>query len=577
MANFRAPGIRITEKDVSEVIVPSGSSVGALVGPAYQGPTNQRILNTTNKEFFQTFGTPTSGATSEFGYYAADEFLQQSGFMWFVRTTTSADTVGTIEYTGTTSATPALFSEGDTASVLATAGFEDGNKLDNYYPMETSADPAGGITIGANSCGEHSKNIGISIVTSASSTTTSGVGFDYGYNWEGKFPTDWEYYRINVYTKLDKTSDIEAGWVTGTSAISAVVPEESYIVSNSELAKDFEGNSLYVKDVINGVSPLIYAVPGTDVTFLNNDWAAEGISSLVEGDSSIDMSSVVDGWDLFANRDAVSPDILIAPYDSTDTNTQAKNALIAAASTAATRRDCMAVVNVGSKTDSATNIAANKGAVSAYNSSYVACYGGWDLIFDSFSGKNLYIPKSIFGAAGFAKNDSLANPWNAPAGLTRGVLTNSLGQLKIFNESEIGYMYNSNVNTSKRVRGSGDVMWGQKTGQTKTTATDRINVRRLLNYIEKSIEPGLLAYMFEQNTEKLRSRVKNNLDSFLRTVQAGEGLTTFDVVVDESNNTAQVIDNNELAIDIYVQPTKTIEFINVQVIITRTGVSFAEV
>lgn len=576
MAGFRAPGIKITEKNLSEVITPSGTSVGALVGPAYQGPTNQRILVTNNKEFFQTFGTPTSGATSEFGYYAADEFLKQSGFMWFVRTTTSADTVGTVEFTGTTSATPALFSEGDTASVLATAGFEDGNKLNNYYPMETSSNAAGGITIGANSCGEHSKNIGISIVTSASATTTSGVGFEYGYNWEGKYPTDWEYYRINVYTKLDKTSDVEAGWTTGTSAISAVVPEESFIVSNNELAKDFEGKSLYVKDVINGFSSLIYAVPGTDVTFLNKDWAAEGISSLIEGDSTIDMTSVVDGWDLFANADAVSPDILIAPYDSTSTNTPAKNALIAAATTADIRKDCMAVVNVGSETDSPTTIAAAKGAISSYNSSYVACYGGWDLIFDSFSGKNLYVPKSVFAAAGIAKNDNLGQPWTAPAGLSRGTIP-SLGQFKIFNESEIGYMYNANVNTSKRVRGAGDIMWGQKTGQVKTTATDRINVRRLLNYIKKSIEPGLLAYMFEQNTEKLRSRVSNNLESFLRTVQAGEGLTDYQVVVDETNNTAQVIDNNELAIDIYVQPTKTIEFINVQVIITRTGVSFAEV
>ncbi len=443
--------------------------------------------------------------------------------------------------------------------------------------METSANSAGGITIGTNSCGEWSNNVGISIVTEASSATTSGVGFDYGYNWAGKYPDAYEYYRINVYTKLDKTSDIEAGWTSGSSAISAVVPEESFIVSNSELAKDFEGNSLFVRDVINGVSSIIYAVPGSDVTFLTKDWAVEGISSLVEGDSSINMTSVADGWDLFANRDAVSPDILIAPYDSTSTNTPAKNALIAAASTASTRKDCMAVVNIGSEIDSVTNVVTAKGGISAYNSSYVAIYAGWDLINDSYSSKSIYIPKSIFGAAGFAKNDSLGQPWTAPAGITRGVLTNSLGQYKIFNENEIGYMYNTNINTSKRVRGSGDVMWGQKTGQTKASATDRINVRRLLNYIEKSVEPGLLAYMFEQNTEKLRSRVQNNLESFLSTVQAGEGLTDFQVVCDDTNNTAQVIDNNELAIDIYVQPTKTIEFINVQVIITRTGVSFAEV
>jgi phage tail sheath protein FI len=137
-------------------------------------------------------------------------------------------------------------------------------------------------------------------------------------------------------------------------------------------------------------------------------------------------------------------------------------------------------------------------------------------------------------------------------------------------------MYNYNINTSKRIRGAGDIMWGQKTGQVKTTALDRVNVRRLLLFIENTIEPSLQNYLFEPNNERTRSRATSNLNSFLQTVYSGGGLTAFQVVCDTTNNTAQVVDNNELAIDLYIQPTKTIEFINVQVVVTRTGVSFAE-
>jgi phage tail sheath protein FI len=282
-------------------------------------------------------------------------------------------------------------------------------------------------------------------------------------------------------------------------------------------------------------------------------------------------SDIAGAWSLFSSKEASTPNILIGPYDPSTQNTDN----VAVANIANSRRDCIAVVGTGAV--SATNVTTIvEGKSSSFNSSYVAIYAGSDLISDSYSGKNLYVPKSVFAGALLARNDAVANVWDAPAGLSRGVLP-SIGQYKIFNESEIGYLYNYNINTSKRIRGAGDIMWGQKTGQVKQSATDRINVRRLLLYIENTIEPSLLAYMFEANTDKVRSRVKAGLDGFLRTVYAGGGLTAYQVVCDETNNTPQVIDNNTLAIDIYVQPTKTIEYINVQIIITRTGVSFSEI
>lgn len=570
MANFRAPGIQIKEVDISEVVAPAGTSVGALVGPAYAGPTNRRVLVTNDKNFVQTFGQPISGHKSEYHYYAGIEFLQESGFMYYVRSTTSADTVGgvrVINTTGTSAISATTVSEGKSSTVLATEGYEDGNKANKYYAVEENA-PASDLFISALGPGKSSKNIAISIVTSAS-TSTSGLGFDYGYNWEGKYPSDYGYYRINVYTKNDVTTNADAGWVTGSSALSAVIPDESFIVSNTELAKDFEGNTLYAPDVINGVSKYIYIK--TDGTNLSTDLSANGIVPFGTGSVSMIGSDIAGAWGLFSSREASTPNILMGPYDPATQSTDN----IAVAEIAKSRRDCIAVVGTGAV--SATNVTnIVDGKESAFNSSYVAMYAGGDLISDNYSGKNIYVPKSVFAGALLARNDNIANVWNAPAGLTRGAMP-SLGQYKIFNESEIGFLYNYNINTSKRIRGTGDIMWGQKTGQTKKSALDRINVRRLLLFIENTLEPSLLAYMFENNNDKTRSRVKANVDGFLRTIFAGGGLVDFSVVCDETNNTSQVIDNNELAIDIYIQPTKTIEFINVQIIITRTGVSFAEV
>ena len=153
---------------------------------------------------------------------------------------------------------------------------------------------------------------------------------------------------------------------------------------------------------------------------------------------------------------------------------------------------------------------------------------------------------------------------------------NTLDQLTLFTEEEIGTMYNKGINTSKRIRGAGDYMWGQKTGQVKASALDRINVRRLLLYIENTLEPQLADYLFDVNTDVIQSRVKTNIDQFLETIYAGGGLYNWKVVCDSTNNTPYSIDNYELNVDVYVQPVKTIEFINLNIIITRTGVSFTE-
>jgi phage tail sheath protein FI len=208
--------------------------------------------------------------------------------------------------------------------------------------------------------------------------------------------------------------------------------------------------------------------------------------------------------------------------------------------------------------------------------SYAAVYAGWDMIYDSFNDRNVYIPKNIFGAVVMARTDRVANTWDAPAGQNRGILP-SIGQGVIFSDTDIGNLYEQNINTSRFIRGVGNVLWGQKTAQKKKSALDRINVRRLLLYVENSVESSLLPFLFEPNNSKTRLRAWSMVDGFMKGVFAGGGVTKYEVVCDDTNNTSQTIDNNELILDLYIAPTRVIEYIRLNVIVTRTNVTFSEI
>ena len=557
MANLRAPGLSITERDVSDVLVPAGTSVGALVGAAYQGPTNQRILITNDKDLIQTFGAPKTGSSSEFAYYAALEFLKESGFLWFTRATTSADVVGTVTFTtgGISSATSAA--EKSSTQLFAVTGYEDGNTPIKYETIETESEP---LVVGTLGPGSHSADIALTIVTSSEATTTSGEGYDYGYNWVGKYPTIHPIYRINVYVKDSQDTAEEAGW--NTDPVKNLTPAESFIVSNNSEAKDFELNSLYVKDVINGNSNLIYV--NTNGSHLTSGTTSSGC---VFGAGSADLAAadIVGAWDLYKTKESIDINLALAPYTVAAQSD-------AAAQVANERRDCMAICQLEAEdyTKADSVLSPSK------QTSYVASYVGGEYVYDKYTKKNIVLPNAIFAAKAYAFTDNVANVWNAPAGLSRGAIS-GLDAYKAFSEQEIGFMYNKGINSAKTIRGSGQYIWGQKTGQVKSTALNRVNVRRLLLYIENSVGPLLLGYLFEQNTDSTRSRVVSNINAFLATIFAGGGLYAFDTICDLTNNTNQVIDNNELMVDIFVQPSKTIEFINLRVTITRTGVDFAEI
>ena len=235
------------------------------------------------------------------------------------------------------------------------------------------------------------------------------------------------------------------------------------------------------------------------------------------------------------------------------------------------RQDCFYIadfVNYNATITEATEEA------NAVDSNYVGTYYPWVKTVDTNTNKLTSVPPSVLLPAVFASNDRLAAEWFAPAGLNRGGITGAVSVLNRLTHSERDTLYENKVNPIAAFPGQGIVAFGQKTLQDKASALDRINVRRLLITLKKFIASTSRYLVFEQNTSTTRQRFLNTVNPYLEAVQQRQGLYAFRVVMDESNNTPDVIDRNILAGQIFLQPAKTAEFIVIDFNILPTGASF---
>lgn len=217
-----------------------------------------------------------------------------------------------------------------------------------------------------------------------------------------------------------------------------------------------------------------------------------------------------------------------------------------------------------------------KNLFSGIETNYSATYGNWVKVFDVYSDRQGWVPTSGFAAAAFARTDSTAQPWIAPAGLTRGVINNVVDIAFNPNQKQRDFLYPISINPVVFFNTDGYVIFGQKTLQTKPSAFDRINVRRLFLALEKSVQRSLRFFVFEPNTEFTRTRLRNTITPVFELAKNTEGLYDYLIVCDERNNTSDTIDRNELNVDIYIKPVRAAEFILVNFIATRTGQNFQE-
>ena len=237
------------------------------------------------------------------------------------------------------------------------------------------------------------------------------------------------------------------------------------------------------------------------------------------------------------------------------------------------RGDCFVITDpvIYSKTISQTTNEAE-----ARDSSYAAMYWPWVQIADSDTGKNVWVPPSTVMGGVYAFNDKVAHPWFAPAGLNRGGIDMAIQAERKLTHSNRDTLYESNINPIATFPGQGVTVWGQKTLQKKASALDRVNVRRLLIKVKKFIAASSRFLVFEQNTSATRKRFLSIANPFLEQVQSNSGLNAFKVIMDGSNNTPDVVDRNILYGQIFLQPTRTAEFVVLDFTVQPTGATFPE-
>jgi hypothetical protein len=213
---------------------------------------------------------------------------------------------------------------------------------------------------------------------------------------------------------------------------------------------------------------------------------------------------------------------------------------------------------------------------SSVDTSYASVYANWVAVIDSVTNVKTWVPSSGFVAARMVATDDLIGPWIAPAGFNRGILQGVVDIAFSPNQRQRDDLYKARMNPIAQFPGQGNVIFGQKTLQTKPSAFDRVNVRRGFLYYEKSVKKTMKFFVFEPNTEFTRNRVLATLNPFFERIRAAEGVYDFLVVCDDRNNTPDTIDENELIIDIYLKPVRAAEFILVNFYATRTSANFEE-
>ena len=295
-----------------------------------------------------------------------------------------------------------------------------------------------------------------------------------------------------------------------------------------------------------------------------------------------DVSKVVSGYSLFSNKDEVAVDfLLMGPSERTELDTRVKaNYLIGLAEA---RKDCIACISPDT-TDvvNQTNTETQTENVieffsSLASSTYAVFDSGYKYAYDRFSSNFYYLPCNADIAGLMVRTAVNAYPWFSPAGTQRGSINNAIKLAYNPSKAQRDRLFANRINPVITQSGSGTILFGDKTASAYATAFDRINVRRLFLTIEQAIEKAAKDQLFELNDELTRANFVNIVDPYLRDIQAKRGVYDYLVVCDSSNNTPDVIDNNEFRADIFVKPTKSINYITLTFVATRTGISFSEV
>ena len=561
MAFQVSPGVQVREIDLTNVVPAVSTSIGGFAGVFNWGPVEEIRTVGSEKELAAVFGTPNAETAKDF--LTAASFLQYGNALKVVRVTT-----GNLNAVTGGGAGRLIKNEDDYDNAPITESFVA------KYPgvlgnsLSISICPADATVFTA--------------WTYASQFDAAPGTSDYA---ASKGASNDELHIVVV--------DKDGAW-TGTAG---TILEKFAFVSMAADAKANDGTVNYYPTVLNAQSQYVWfgdhysliapyaglttAAVVADLTavgdFLDGVTAAAITDSLAGGtdDNLASTGEITAGLDILADAETVDVNLLFATPIEGDIGVAAK--LLAVATD---RKDCVAFVSP-SISDTVGNANPAEAVKTFADQLTSTSYGVIDStalkVYDKYNDTYRWIPACGHIAGLCASTDDTADPWFSPAGFNRGQL---LGVTKIaFNpkQADRDTLYKARVNPITAFPGQGIVLYGDKTAQAKPSAFDRINVRRLFIVLEKAISTAAKYQLFEFNDEFTRAMFRNMVEPFLRDVKGRRGITDFAVICDATNNTGDIIDTNQFVADIYIKPARSINFITLNFIATRTGVEFSEI
>lgn len=601
MGFYLSPLVKVREIDLSTTIPAVASSIAAItLRNTFKGPELKPQLITTEGELTEFFGEPTDEGYGD--WFSAAGYLKYGNKLYATRAVASTGTFAQLSVSGAAGLITGTFSitggTGTTGITLTDLSQEDPDNFGEDAIPTTGAS----MFIMASSRGEWGNDVRVAFLDRA---TQYNLGLNSGMS---GYITGTDSGPYKAFKGIDSRIDYNvASYVTGNMNASGTQPlptgtsrdfivlvqakdqrksvfetKETFNVSTDSNALDDQGQSMYVENLINSQSSYIRistsAAFDDSIIPTASGMTADTWFTLTGGTGStltVDDATIIDAYNVYANGEEIDVNLFIDGAKSDTVKMELINIC-------ETRMDSMAILDVakslvynnrGQETTDLINWVNN---TFNQNTSYAATYANWIEIFDKYNQKYRWIPSSGYMAGIYAKTDDVADPWWAPAGLNRAILTGVRRLAWNPSQPQRDLLYSNKLNPIVSFSGQGKVVWGQKTLLSKASAFDRVNVRRLFIILEKAISTAAKYFLFEPNDPATRNLLVNMIEPFLRDIKGRRGIYDYLVVSDDTINTPERIDRNELWVNIFIKPTRTAEFIILNFIATKTGVNFSE-
>lgn len=584
-----SPGIAIREFDVTGVAPGVETSLAGFVGAFKWGPVDETVRIQNEAELSGTFGTPDVERAVD--YFSCNQFLRYSGNL-IINRAISSDSVnsGTTALNASNNTNPSVNLQVKNEKSWETQQSSIINSFTAKYPGEIGSSLA--VSMFHGSAGDTEAN-----------TDSDFRSWTYGVQFDGATGTsNWLENQIGTNSNDEVHIAVidSDGLFSGTKG---TILETFAYVSLAPSAKTVDGGDNYVKTVLNAASRFVWFKNWADGQFPSNDsswdtnppldgsgvnystgvtWTNATSSSGLSGGSdgaALDVGDYEIGFDAFEDKDEVDIQLLIAPgmNTSADQVTVVNNMVGIAGKI---RKDALvcASPNRAAVVNQNTPVTETLVTTDQFTaSSYLAVDNNYLRVYDKFNDQYIYVPAASSTAGIMAFSDYNYGPWWSPAGEKRGEYIGVTNLAYSPTKTQRDDLWKKGVNPIVQFPGRGTLLFGDKTKLSRPSAFDRINVRRLFLAIEKSVAIAARNFLFEFNDEFTRSEFVAVVEPLLREIQGRRGIIDYRVQCDEVNNTPAVIDRNEMRAAIFIKPARSINFITIDFVATRTGADFDEI